>query len=289
MIENLETLLTLARTGTMMEASTELRITQSAVSKRISTLERYYDRKLIQKKGRRVELTQHGQRLVDKISPLLSELRDLFIDEISSARGELIIGVSDAILSSWGPGIFHQIREEMPDVNFVFHTHRTPVVLDRIRSGEFMVGVCTGSDSLDKDLQSEVLTVEPMVIIPSGLEPISFPERGELGVITIEDYSGAWRSFQDEVQKLRIKREVSLESFFSVAQMAIAGFGHGLVPVGVARTLKIPESCLINMGARGLHRPVRFVARKSTYSLPVVANFYQLLASRLSGESLSTA
>jgi DNA-binding transcriptional LysR family regulator len=177
----------------------------------------------------------------------------------------------------------------MPDVNFVFHTHRTPVVLDRIRSGEFMVGVCTGSDSLDKDLQSEVLTVEPMVIIPSGLEPISFPERGELGVITIEDYSGAWRSFQDEVQKLRIKREVSLESFFSVAQMAIAGFGHGLVPVGVARTLKIPESCLINMGARGLHRPVRFVARKSTYSLPVVANFYQLLASRLSGESLSTA
>ena len=73
MIENLETLLTLARTGTMMEASTELRITQSAVSKRISSLERYYSRKLIQKKGRRVELTQHGQRLVDKVTPLLSE------------------------------------------------------------------------------------------------------------------------------------------------------------------------------------------------------------------------
>ena len=49
MIENLETLLTLARVGTMMAASTELRITQSAVSKRIFTLERYYGRKLIQK------------------------------------------------------------------------------------------------------------------------------------------------------------------------------------------------------------------------------------------------
>ena len=32
-----------------------------------------------------------------------------------------------------------------------------------------------------------------------------------------------------------------LESFFSVAQMALAGFGHGLVPIGVARTLKVPE------------------------------------------------
>lgn len=281
MIENLETLLTLARTGTMMEASTELRITQSAVSKRISTLERYYDRKLIQKKGRRVELTQHGQRLVDKISPVLSELRDLFIDEVTSARGELIIGVSDAILSSWGPGVFHKISKEMSEVNFIFHTHRTPVVLDRIRSGEFMVGVCTGSDTMDTDLQSEVLTREPMVIIPSGLTPIDFPKRGELGVITIEDYSGAWRSFRDEVQRLRIRREVSLESFFSVAQMAIAGFGHGMVPIGVARTLKVPESSLINLGEQGLYRPVRFVARKSTYSLPVVANFYQLLADSL--------
>lgn len=281
MIENLETLLTLARTGTMMEASTELRITQSAVSKRISALERYYDRKLIQKKGRRVELTQHGQMLVDKISPVLSELRDIFIDEVTGAKGELVIGVSDAILSSWGPEVFHQVREEMPEVNFVFHTHRTPVVLDRLRSGEFMVGVCTGSDTLDTDLQSEILTMEPMVIIPSGLTPIKFPKRGELSVITIEDYSGAWRSFRDEVQRLRIKREVALESFFSVAQMAVAGFGHGMVPVGVAKTLKVPEKCLINLGEQGLHRPVRFVARKSTYSLPVVAQFYQSLAERL--------
>lgn len=286
MIENLETLLTLARTGTMLEASTELRITQSAVSKRISSLERYYDRKLIQKKGRRVELTQHGQRLVDKLSPLLSELRDLFIDEVADARGSLVIGVSDAILSSWGPSVFHKVQAMLPEVSFEFHTHRTPVVLDRIRSGEFMVGVCTGSDSLDTDLQSEVLTVEPMVIIPSGLKPIRFPRKGELGVITIESYSGAWRSFQDEVQRLRIKREVALESFFSVAQMAIAGFGHGMVPVGVARTLKVPEDCLINLGRQGLHRPVRFVARKSTYSLPIVASFYQSLMNQLEKEPL---
>jgi DNA-binding transcriptional LysR family regulator len=281
MIENMETLLVLSRTGTMLEASTELRISQSAVSKRIAVLEKYYDRPLIQKKGRRVVLTQHGQHLVDKISPILSELRDMFIDDAGASSGELVIGVSDAILSSWGPEVFHEVKQGMPEVSFVFHTHRTPVVLDRIRSGEFMVGVCTGSDSLDTDLQSEVLTQEPMVIIPSSCEPISFPAHGELPVITIEDYSGAWRSFRDEVKRLRIRRVVSLESFFSVAQMAIAGFGHGMVPIGVARTLKVPTECLINLGPRGLSRPVRFVARKSTYSLPVVSNFYQSLASRL--------
>ncbi|MBD3647695.1 MAG: LysR family transcriptional regulator [Pseudomonadales bacterium] len=284
MIENLETLLVLSRTGTMTEASTELRISQSAVSKRIAALEKYYDRELIQKKGRRVVLTQHGQRLVDRISPILSELRDMFIEE-GPGKGELVTGVSDAILSSWGPKIFIEIQHEMPDAHFVFHTHRTPVVLDRIRTGEFMVGVCTGSETLDTDLQSEVLTQEPMVIIPSALEKLELPDKEALPVITIEDYSGAWRSFQDEVKRLHIKREVSLESFFSVAQMAIAGFGHGMVPIGVARTLKVPESCMINLGSRGLSRPVRFVARKSTWGLPIVENFYNSLKDRLSEEN----
>ena len=281
MIENLETLLALSRTGTMLEASTELRVSQSAVSKRIAVLEKYYARKLIQKKGRRVELTQHGQQLVDKISPILSELRDLFVDDMNASKGELIIGVSEAILSSWGPKTFIQVQSEMPEAHFVFHTHRTPVVLDRIRSGEFMAGVCTGSDNHDTDLQSEVLFHEPMVIIPSALEKLKWPQQDSLDVITIEDYSGAWRSFKDEAARLKIRRSVSLESFFSVAQMAIAGFGHGLVPIGVAQTLKVFDDCLINLSQSGLSRPVRFVARKSTYSLPIVTNFYQSLSRKL--------
>ena len=77
MIENMETLLVLSKTGTMLEASTELRISQSAVSKRIAVLEKYYGRELTQKKGRRVELTQHGQHLVDKISPVLTSTRSI--------------------------------------------------------------------------------------------------------------------------------------------------------------------------------------------------------------------
>jgi len=120
-----------------------------------------------------------------------------------------------------------------------------------------------------------------MVIIPSALGELEWPKKGELPVITIEDYSGAWRSFRDEVKRLRIRREVALESFFSVAQMALAGFGHGLVPIGVARTLKVPEKKMLNLGDRGLTRPVRFVARKSTYSLPIVTHFYQSLAQAL--------
>ncbi len=52
MIENLETLVQLSITGTMMETATRLKISQSAVSKRIASLEGYYDRKLVERHGR---------------------------------------------------------------------------------------------------------------------------------------------------------------------------------------------------------------------------------------------
>ena len=106
MIENLETLVALSKVGTMMEASTELRISQSAVSKRIATLERYYDRELIERHGRRVVLTHHGTRLVERVTPLLSELRSVFLEDNALRKGRIIVGVSEAILSSWGPDFF---------------------------------------------------------------------------------------------------------------------------------------------------------------------------------------
>lgn len=275
MIENLETLIALSKTGTMMEASTALRISQSAVSKRIAALERYYDRDLIERHGRRVVLTHHGTRLVERVTPLLSELRSVFLEDNALRKGKIILGVSEAILASWGSTLFSQVRDLMPSVEFEFHAQRSPVVLDRLRSGEYMVGICTGSPDADSDLVSEVIRQEPMVIIPSGLKPLKYRSGDPLDVMTIESRSGAWGSIEENMQRLSLNRSTSLESFFAVAQMALSDFGHGLVPTGVAKTLGIAEKKLIKLSAEELSRPVRFVARKSMFAQPLVRTFYQ--------------
>ena len=276
-IENLETLMTLSRTGTMMETATVLKISQSAVSKRIAALERYYDRELIERHGRRVALTHHGTRLVEKVTPLISELRGVFLEDNALRKGKIIMGVSEAILSSWGSRLFARVQADLPDVEFTFHAQRSPVVLDRIRSGEYMVGICTGYSDADTDLQSEIIRREPMVIIPAALVPISYRICDDLAVITIESRSGAWASIEEDMRRLKLKRSVSLESFFGVAQMALAGFGHGLVPEGVARTLGVAVNQMIPLDADGLNRPVRFVARKSMFSQPLVQSFHQAI------------
>jgi len=274
MLENLETLITLSKEGTMVEASTTLNISQSAVSKRIAALETYYDRELIQRHGRRVVLTHHGTRLIERVTPLLSELRSVFLEDNTLRRGKLILGVSEAILTSWGADLFAQVRERLPSIELEFHAQRSPVVLDRLRSGEYMVGICTGSSDSDLDLVSELIMEEQMVIIPSALKKFKYQVGDSLEVITIESRSGAWSSIEEAMQNLNLRRVSSLESFFSVAQMAIAGFGHGLVPVGVARTLAVPDKKLFKLSGSRLTRPVRFVARKSIFSQELVKSFY---------------
>ena len=77
------------------------------------------------------------------------------------------------------------------------------------------------------------------------------------------------------MRRLHLRRSASLESFFAAAQMALAGFGHALVPEGVASTLGVAPHALIPLGAEGLNRPVRFVARKSMFSRPLVQSFYR--------------
>lgn len=259
----------------MMEASTALKISQSAVSKRIANLERYYDRKLIERHGRRVVLTSHGTRLVEKVTPLLSELRSVFLEDQALRKGRIIMGVSEAILASWGPKLFSEAGDRLPGIEFEFHAQRSPVVLDRLRSGEYMVGICTGTPDADTDLVSEVIREEPMVIVPSGLRSLKYTPGDALNVITIESRSGAWASIEDAMSELNLQRSVSLESFFSVAQMAIAGFGHGLIPADVARTLGVPTDEVIPLATYGITRPVRFVARKSMFAQELVRSFYQ--------------
>ncbi len=277
MLDNLQTLITLSKVGTMMETSTQLKISQSAVSKRIGALERFYDRKLVERQGRRVVLTPHGTRLVEKVTPLIYELRSVFLEDKTLRRGKIVMGVSEAILASWGPNLIAAVQREMPEVEFSCHAQRSPIVLDRIRSGEYMVGLCTGSSNAESDLQSELIRLEPMVILPSSLDPITYTIGEPLDVITIESRSGAWGSIEEDMRRLNLRRSISLESFFSTAQMGLAGFGHALVPQGVARTLGVKPEQMIALGESGLNRPVRFVARKSMFSRSLIQTFFEVL------------
>ena len=77
MLESIDALVALATFGTVSEAATRLRLTQSAVSKRLQSLQSAVGFRLLEPEGRRLRLTAPAVEFLARARPLVAELRGL--------------------------------------------------------------------------------------------------------------------------------------------------------------------------------------------------------------------
>ena len=70
----IEALAALVQFGTVSEAATRLRLTQSAVTKRLQALQQAVGRRLVEHEGRRLRLTEDARLLLDRARPLLARM-----------------------------------------------------------------------------------------------------------------------------------------------------------------------------------------------------------------------
>lgn len=277
MIENIEALIVLAREDTITKTATRLRITQSAVSKRLAALEAMIGEPVIEKKGRGVTLTETGHRLVAQAQPLLSELRSVLATQQSSDHMEVTVGVSESLLCSWGAEVLHRAEKATPGVRLSPHTHRSPVVLDRVRSGEYMLGLCSGLEKLPSGIVGEIVFREPMVLIGNQSQ---VNNKDKSSLLSIEPQSVTWRSLGGAASTLGLRPTQTLETFFAVAQVANVGFGLGLVPLGVARAMRIAPKKIHPLNPP-LTRPVTIIGQKTVYNKPAIRDFVNVVKAEI--------
>ncbi len=277
MIEYFQALDALDRHTTTAAAGTALRLSQSAVSKRIAALEAHLGYAVTERRGRGVEFTPAGRRLLARVRPLLGELRDIVKAEGDAEDSTILtLGVSESILASWGADSLRRAMDSVPQVHVEIHTHRSPVVVDRVCSGEYMLGLCAGVADAPADLAVQTVAREPMVLIPSGLLPLR--QRRGLAIVTIEEHAATWPSIARGVRAAGFEVQARVESFSAIARMAVAGLGHGLVPVGIAHAAGLTaDQYRISSRAR-ISRPVSIIGRKSVVSRAPTSAFVEQLA-----------
>ncbi|MEM7660609.1 MAG: LysR family transcriptional regulator [Pseudomonadota bacterium] len=271
--------------GTLTRTATRLRISQSAVSKRIAALERSIGQKLIEKSGREVVLTQRGLDLILEASPLIGQLRSVLTPKPSSGQVQITIGVSESVFCSWGARLLEQARQSVPNLVLSPHTHRSPAVLDRVRSGEYQIGLCSGLGKLPSGIVSELVVEEPMALVRA---PAARIEDSHEKLLSIESKSATWKSINTEAAQRGLSPDHGMETFFGVAQAALSGFGTGLVPIGVARALKIPDA-QIQLVSPKLTRPVSLVAQKSNFNAEPISQLISAMKIRAREQRKSSA
>lgn len=266
MLDELRALIALESTGTLSEAAVRLRLTQSAVSKRIQALEAKLGYKVTEPDGRKLKLTAKGLLLLSKASPLLLEIESLKdLGDTTTAR-TMAIGISDSIASSWGPKLLKRALRKIEGLHLEIHVHRSTMILEQIRSGRYELGIVTGKQQ-GMDLIWTLLIEEPMVLIGQ-----SESSRTSAAILSIETNSATWKEIGKSVlehEKFKGKEFVFLESFSAAIQMAREGFGQALVPIGLAKTLGFKPHELLTLSPR-IKRHVHLVARKSVAGIQCI-------------------
>lgn len=266
MLERLDTLRALVEAGTMGKAALRLRITTSAVSKRIAGLEAEVGVALLEADGRRVRLTPAAQQLLDEVEPLLAEVRDR-VTGFAPRPGRLRLAASESLLASWLPSLLADCPFELE-----IHGHRGPLVLERVRAGEVDLAFAAGGDD-DPELRARLVGREPLGLV--ALEP---PTVDTL-FIALEDTSLTARLVHRRLPRLAAKWGFRLvpgrrvESLVTAVRLAQAGFGPALVPRALALAFGAPWIAL-----PGLDRAIYAVARPRSWSRVEVTGLTERVA-----------
>ena len=265
MLEGLDALLALQRFGTVSEAATRLRLTQSAVSKRIHALQDELGYRIVEPEGRRLRLTAEAIDLLERARPLVADLRGLKSPGGSGAISRFSLALADSIAASWGPRVVRRALEGASGIAVDLHAHRSVLVVESVRLGRYHAGLCT--DPLGAmDLIHHPLADEPMVLMNSGGAPKSDRKSP---LITIEAHSAAWHAIEPLLRahhpRLLERELVPVESFSAALQMVRAGFGDGLLPLGLVLEMRLDDRCYREVA--GVRRPVSLLTRKTISGL----------------------
>lgn len=171
-----------AQCRSFTKAAHSLGITQSAVSQQIATLERDLGIPLFDRVGRRVVLTEQGQRLLDyahRILALVEEAQREVGGGVTKVQGPLRIASSTIPAESVLPDILAAFREQFPDVFEQITISDSRDALQAVSQGDVEVAF-VGEQPHQAGLSVEPIGTDELLLVASPAH--SLAKQGSLTV-----------------------------------------------------------------------------------------------------------
>jgi len=160
-IDLLRTFVAIAETRTLGRAAGKIGRTQAAVSMQVKKLEAMLNQPLLNRTGRGVVLTLHGERLLGHARTILRH-HDAAVADISGAglTGTLRFGCPDDYAAAFLPHILRSFAGRHPQVFVEVHCAPTPRLLERLRKHALDLALISTTDT---DGTPPVMRREPLV------------------------------------------------------------------------------------------------------------------------------
>jgi DNA-binding transcriptional LysR family regulator len=172
-INQLRAFTSIVEKGTFSAAARNLGISQPAVSLQIQSLEELIGVELLDRKMKKVQVTEAGKLFYETAKQVVSQL-DSFqqkLDDIgNSVKGNLAIGGSTIPGAYILPKLLGKFKEKYPEVSVSLRISDTDEIIEQLISGVLHIGV-VGAKPVSRHLNSKpFLQDELILIVPKGHE-----------------------------------------------------------------------------------------------------------------------
>jgi DNA-binding transcriptional LysR family regulator len=174
---DLEAFVSVIDHGSIVGASVALNLTQSAVTRRIQSLEDVLNVSLLSRQTRPMQPTPAGKETYEFAKPVLSSVRDLktAIMDNGEPSGDFRFGMSRLLGQVGLSGPIESLRTEFPKVQLRAFVQNSDILTERILNGSLDAAIVLLPEdtSPPASLIAESLGIQPIVIVAAKSKRLS--------------------------------------------------------------------------------------------------------------------
>jgi len=231
-------------------------VSQPTLSAQVRKLEEYLGVPLVERRPKRVTLTETGEKVVQRARRVLQEA-DAIVEVAKTERDPLAGQLKLALIPTVGPyllpHVVRPLRKALPRLKLLLYEYQTGPLLEKLRDGELDLGILALPVPLD-GLETAPLYDEPFTVAMPANHPLAERDRIKLEdlrgetLLLLEDGHCLRDQALEVCSRIRLNEEQDYRatSLETLRQMVAAGHGITLLPelaaaspVGTARGLRI--------------------------------------------------
>ena len=279
-----ETLIAVARTGSVIAAARQRHITSSAVSQQIRRLESHFGMKLFERAGRGLRLTAAGEAAVPVVRELWGATESAFA-QLAGLGGRpaatLRVAASDYLGKGLLAPVLRDLLDEEPPVRFEIVTTHSRAGVRLVAAGDVDLAVVTGQET-PRGLEDRHLFDQPFMWVGPRRgrgdgAPLTERLRHE-PVLRLAAESRGRALLDDYLADERIQpvSTIDVPSVSLLLSYVSGGLGIGLVPALALE--EAPRDRVVSAPARVPALPVALVWRAAARRPPALVRLADLLA-----------
>ncbi len=276
--------LSVAKNLSFTKSTSELMISQPAISRHINEIERQYGVRLFMRKNNRIYLTSEGELFLEyaqKLALIYRELRVQITSLGGNTTGQLAIGASTTAAQYILPSIISEFKGNHPSIEISLVSGNSEYVEGLVESGHVDLGIVEGK-SHKKEFRYRPLLRDELVVIKSstgdGDAEISVGDLKTIPLVVRERGSGTLEVIEKSLEAVDISLsdlniEMRLGSSEAIKRYVLAGRCYAIISVAaIVDELRAGTLTIVDVKGLEIEREFSVIERSGSHD--IMANLF---------------